>query len=361
MTTTLPEEQRLEGLSARAFEHPADRAATAALKSIPMLDQVVKKLIEFGYERALRQTFLAGSVRLGPDQLPEAWAGHVNAITRLDVGTVPDLYLTQFPIANAAAIGSGTPMVIVNSRTIELLDDGELRTVLGHEAGHILADHVLYRTALMILLRLSVGRMGLVAGLPLLGVRMALLEWFRAAELSADRAATLVNRDPLVTCRTLMVLAGGASSRKLNLDEFIKQAGEYEEWDSGWDRISRLRRELDLTHSYPVRRVREITEWVRSGDYDRIVGGDYIRRGSEPGARDEASDAVEFYAERFRKSFREAGESMERAGASVASATEKAGQTLADASEKFAEWLRGTSQRGDREAPREPEPEPEIG
>ena len=98
------------------------------------------------------------------------------------------------------------------------------------------------------------------AGLPLMAVQLALLEWYRAAELSSDRAATLVNRDPLVTCRTLMVLAGGAASRKLDLDAFIRQAGEYEEWSSGWDRLNRLRSELSLTHSYPVRRVKEITD-----------------------------------------------------------------------------------------------------
>ena len=49
MTDPLPEDQRLAELSSKAYEHPADRAATAALKSIPMLDQVVRKLIEFGY------------------------------------------------------------------------------------------------------------------------------------------------------------------------------------------------------------------------------------------------------------------------------------------------------------------------
>ena len=43
-------------------------------------------------------------------------------------------------------------MVVVNSRCVDLFDELELRTVLGHEAGHILSDHVLYRTALMILL-----------------------------------------------------------------------------------------------------------------------------------------------------------------------------------------------------------------
>ena len=67
----LPEDQRLKDISPKAYEHPADRAATAALQSIPMLDTVVKKLIEFGYERALRQILLSGSVKLGPDQIPE--------------------------------------------------------------------------------------------------------------------------------------------------------------------------------------------------------------------------------------------------------------------------------------------------
>src|ERR1700741_4246467 len=188
---TLPDDQRLIEISPKSYEHPADRAATAALQSIPMLDVVIRKLIEFGYQRALRQTLLAGSVKLGPDQLPEAWAAHRAACARLDIAEVPSLYLTQFPITNAAAIGSGQPVGVVNSRTVELLDAEELRTVLGHEAGHILSDHVLYRTALMILLLAgaSIARLPMMAGLPLLAVRLALLEWFRASELSCDRAA----------------------------------------------------------------------------------------------------------------------------------------------------------------------------
>ena len=116
MSEPLPEDQRLKEISPKAYEHPADRAATAALQSIPMLDQVVRKLIEFGYERALHQVFLAGSVKLGSEQLPDVWAGHRAACARLDLPLVPDLYLTQFPVTNAAAIGSGRPMVMVNSR-----------------------------------------------------------------------------------------------------------------------------------------------------------------------------------------------------------------------------------------------------
>src|SRR3954471_8074297 len=202
MTSTLPEDQRLVGISPKAYEHPADRAATAALKSVPMLDQVVRKLIEYGYERALRQALLAGSVRLGEDQLPEVWADYRAALARLDLDSVPDLYLTQFPITNAAAIGAQKPIVLLNSQTVTLLDDMELRTVLGHEAGHILSDHVLYTTALMILMSIGVAplaRLPFFAGLPLLAVELALLEWYRAAELSCDRAGTLVNRSPMTT------------------------------------------------------------------------------------------------------------------------------------------------------------------
>src|SRR5918998_6292027 len=169
--TTLPEDQRLAGISPKAYEHPADRAATAALHAIPMLDAIVRKLIEFGYERALRQQFLAASVRLGEDQLPQTWADWNAVCARLDLPERYDLYLTQFPITNAAAIGAGTPMVMINSRCVDLLDELEQRTVLGHEAGHILSDHVLYRTALLILIQLSgATRLPMVAGLPLLAV-----------------------------------------------------------------------------------------------------------------------------------------------------------------------------------------------
>ena len=331
MSDPHPDVQRLTGISPKAYEHPADRAATAALRSVPYLDTVVRKLIELQYERALRQQFLAGALRVGEDQLPETWADHVAATTRLDLAEVYDLYLTQVPFTNAMAIGAGRPMVVVNSGTLNVLDVHEMRTVFGHEAGHILSDHVLYRTALVILMTATgLNRIPVLGGLPLLAVRLALLEWFRAAELSCDRAATLVNRDPLVTCRTMMVLASGLPSRRLNLDAFMVQAREHEDWDSGWDKLTRMGAELQQTHSYPVRRAREVMSWVQSGEYDRIASGDYRTREQEAASpREEAADAVEFYSQRFRKVFADVGESVGKAGGSVA-----------DAGERLQEWIK---------------------
>jgi Zn-dependent protease with chaperone function len=327
---SLPVEgHQLKEISPRAFQHPADRAATAALGSIPYLDRVVRKLIELGYERALRQSYLGSSVRLGEDQLGAVWREHRIAYATLDMAEVPDLYLTQFPSPNAMAIGAGHPIVVVQSELIHLLDTPQRRAVFAHEAAHILSDHMLYRTALQILVLMSRSAR---LPLPLAPVRTALMEWGRATELSADRAAAIVTRDPLVVCRTLMSLAAGTMVEELDLDVFMNQGLDYKEGGGGLERLTRLMLDLGVSHPMPVKRTHELMAWVRSGEYDRIVGaGEYARRGDPVDARADGGEAVSFYAQRIRDAFKDAGDSVNSAG-----------QQLAD-------WIRGSGGAGDGE------------
>ena len=314
--SSLPVEgYQLKDISPRAFQHPADRAATAALKSIPYLDTVVRKLIELGYERALRQSYLGSSVRLSEEQLGDVWREHAIAYATLDMSEVPDLYLTQYPTPNALAIGAQRPIVVVQSELVHLLDAPQRRAVFAHEAAHILSDHQLYRTALAILVLMTRSSR---LPLPLAPVRSALLEWGRATELSADRAAALVTRDPLVVCRTLMSLAAGAMVEELDLDLFMRQGLDYQEKGSGLERLTRLMIDLGVTHPMPVKRTHELMAWVRSGEFDRIAGGEYPRRGDPVDPRADTGDAVSFYAERIRDGFRDAGESVNSVGKQLA-------------------------------------------
>ncbi|MEA2146035.1 MAG: hypothetical protein QOG59_1622 [Solirubrobacteraceae bacterium] len=313
---SLPAEAwKLPQISPRAYQHPADRAATAALQKIPYLDDVVRKLIALGYERALRAASLGASVRLGQEQLPHIWVLHRECFNALDLDNVPDLYLSQLPLPNAVTIGTDNPVVILNSELVRILDDSGRRAVLAHEAGHVHSNHVLYRTALLILMRIGASaRLPLLAGLPLMAIQYALLEWFRGAELSCDRAAAIVTRDPLAVCRALMVISAGEAADDLSLDAFVAQAMDYDEGGSGLDRLTRQLQDLQLTHPMPVRRVRELLAWVRSGDYDRIVDGDYIRRGHEPPLRDEAEAAQEHYSKRMADAFSQVGSSISEVG-----------------------------------------------
>jgi Zn-dependent protease with chaperone function len=309
---------KLPGISPRAYQHPADRAATAALQKVPYLDQVVRKLIALGYERALRVASLGASVRLGQEQLPHIWALHRQVFNVLDIEQVPDLYLTQFPLANAATFGTERPVVILNSELVRLLDEDGRRAVLAHEAAHIHADHVLYETALLILLRVGTAGLPALAGLPLMAIRLALLEWSRGAELSCDRAAAIVTRDPLAVCRALMILTGGEAASELNLDAFIAQAMDYDIGGKGLERITKLLQDMGVTHPLPVRRVRMLLDWVRQGEYDRIIGGEYLRKGEEPPLRAEADAAQAHYSERIGDAFSQAGSSIAEAGDQLA-------------------------------------------
>jgi Zn-dependent protease with chaperone function len=313
----IPSDPVLQGISAKAYEHPADRAATAALKSIPMLDTVVRKLIEYGYERSIRQVYLANSIRLGPGQIPATWTAYERVLRVLDMPETYDLYLTQGPWGNAGTMGAGKPIIVVESSLLGQLAEDEQRAVLAHELGHILSDHVLYRTALSILLAAGLKGLPFPFSFPLGAIRAVLLEWARATELSYDRAGTLAVGDPRIMCRALMVVAGGRPSSELSLDAFLAQAAEYESWDDPHDRVRRFFYEISVDHGFAVRRVSELMRWVRSGEFDRVVGGDYPRRDQRVDPRQEAGDAVDYYAERFRRAFQDAGETFERFGQQV--------------------------------------------
>jgi hypothetical protein len=93
-------------------------------------------------------------------------------------------------------------------------------------------------------------------------------------------------------------MAGGALDG-MSVDAFIRQATEYVEEEDLFARRARFVQELGRTHPAAVRRVKELVNWVESGDYDRIRSGSYIRRGEEPPPSAEFEAAVRHYRERF--------------------------------------------------------------
>ena len=83
-----------------------------------------------------------------------------------------------------------------------------------------------------------------------------------------------------------MSIAGGAMVSELDLDVFMKQGLDYSEQPGILERFTRLTLELGVIHPLPVKRTHELMAWVRSGEFDRIVGSaEYLRRGDPLDAR----------------------------------------------------------------------------
>ncbi|HEX4465307.1 MAG TPA: M48 family metallopeptidase [Solirubrobacterales bacterium] len=300
---------RLAGISPEAYRHPLDRAATAALQRIPHFDSVMRRLLGLGVDRIARASLMAGAVRLGENQLPHVWRLHEAVFEALDVDDVPELYLQQDPTVNAMAGGTLRPKIVVNSRLIDVLDETSLKAILGHEAAHVHCNHVLYGTVLGYLGRFAAATMpAALAGLPVLAISHALLGWSRAAEFSSDRGAALATRDPDSVCQALMTITAGTAAQHLNLDAFVDQGLEYEA-----DGSSTIRRLADIqsTHPLTIRRVQALLDWVGSGEYERLIAGDYIKRGEEGVFRDEVDQAAQRYAEQLDRLALDSDESLD--------------------------------------------------
>lgn len=306
-------------ISPRAWEHPADRAALDALRRVPGFDALVRRLFGVFSERALRLITAGSAVEVGPDQFPRIYAVYTDVLATLDAPRPWPLYLAQNPIVNAGAVGMDQPFIVLSSGTVHLLDDDQLRVVLGHEVGHIMSDHALYKTMLHLLLKagLMVLRLPL-SGIPMLAVLAALLEWDRKSELSADRASLLATQDPDAVQSALLRMAGGVGEGA-SIDAFRAQAARFHEDPSALDVVVKTLAVLGRRHPFPVERLHELDRWVDSGEYDRIVGGDYPRRTDTPlPTRQTWKETAQGYAEGFKASIDPLGRWFRDTSASVA-------------------------------------------
>jgi Zn-dependent protease with chaperone function len=318
---------RLPGISSRAYEHPADRGALVAMRSLTGVDTVFRKLSGIVSERSLRLSYLSSAVRVGEAQFRDVHDYVRDAAYILDLEEVPELYVTQNPQAFSMTIGSDRPFIVVSSGLVDLLDAEELRFVVGHEVGHALSGHAVYRTMLVSLTQLALR----VAWIPVgyLGIRaivMALEEWQRKSELSCDRAGLLASQDPDAAKRALMKTAGGSRLAEMSTVAFLEQAREYESSGDARDGVLKLMNLLGSTHPAAVIRVAEVDRWERDGDYQRILAGDYLRRADDRKASisEEAANAARSYRESWSRStdplfsgVRDAAASAYDAGAKV--------------------------------------------
>lgn len=347
---------RFPNISSRAWEHPADRAALESLRKVPGFDLVVRKVMGLLSERPLKLITLGSAVEVGPDQYPRLNALYEEVLQTLDAPERYPLFVTQNPVMNAGAVGMDHPFIVLNSGTVLQLDDAQVRSVLGHEVGHILSDHVLYKTMLRFLLKGGqlLTRMPL-AGLPLLAVVAAMLEWDRKSELSADRASLLACQDADVVRGALLRMAGGVGDGA-NIAAFREQARRYEEGGSAIDSVIKTLALLNRSHPFPVQRMGELDRWIESGAYDEILAGHYPLRDEDPDEStwDYWKESVGSYAEGVKQSADPVTRWMKSAGTGV---KDKAAGAW--------DWIRGR-ERDEPEAPDAPEdedlpPGPEVG
>jgi Zn-dependent protease with chaperone function len=327
---------RFSRISPRAYEHPADRGTMATLRAVPGISTVLKAIAGMWTERAERLYALASTIRVGPTQYPNLDKLRNECAETLDLDTVPNLFVARHPVDMGMAIGIDEPFIVLTTGLVERYDHEGLRFVIGHEMGHVLSGHAVLRTLLIRLLRLQqtvnwvpLGALGLRA------VIAALLEWFRKAELTCDRAGLLCGQDPAAALRAHMFMAGGSESAEIDVSSFLQQAKEYEEVDDIRDSYFKLMAVEGMSHPFAVVRAAQLQRWAASEEYRAILSGQYQRRDDDDPSNtmmDDIKSAAQSYKESWSNSedplvkvFSSVGEAVSGAAGKVFSKFGRAG------------------------------------
>jgi hypothetical protein len=250
--------------------------------------------------------------------------------------------VAQTPIANAGAVGFDQPFIVISSGTLELLDRDEQRFVLAQQLGHIMTGRTTYRTIALIVLFFGMSALPLLASIALLPFQLALLEWYRTSELSADRAGMLGTQDPRGSLMTFLKLAGGKpQDDAIDLDAYLAQASDYQMGGSAWDSVLKALNTALREHPFHTVRAGALHHWQQSGAYAAIVGGAYIKRGSEAERplRDDLRDATDYYRDMAKE------------------ATDAVGGVITRAADAFRDAFKAAASMSDAAAP-PPEPPP---
>jgi Zn-dependent protease with chaperone function len=336
----VPARQRvvLTGISSRAWEHPADRGALTALRELKGFDEVLKAIAGMWNERAWRLQFLGGAIRVDHRQYPRIHRIYAEAASTLDIKDLPELYVQNDRSLNAMAVGMSKPFIVVNTGMLETADDDELRCLLGHELGHVLSGHAVYRTMIIILTNLMLRMAWFVIGTVVLhGIIAALYEWWRKAELSADRAGLLACQDPAASLRLSMKLAGGGDLSDVDTAAFLEQAREYERQGDLRDSVLKLLLVMFRSHPVPVARAAELQRWMDSGRYQQILAGDYPRR--EDDADASMSDDVKEAAESYRESFARSEDPLFKLLRKIGAGADGIGEWVGSGAGKIWDWM----------------------
>lgn len=265
----------LSGLRPEDYMYPGEDSAFAALKKIPVLDQIAAAYLKY-----LTQIFTLPEVqgdcfRITKETCPAVYGIYQKALSRLDMEEEYPLFAKAAFDYNAYTTGGSKPYIVIHSSILKNMSEEELLFLLGHELGHIKSGHLIYY---MIALQLNT----IAANIPVAGsavfatgIHYALMNWQRMQEFTADRAGVLASGsvESGISCMGKLL---GVSEKipyvKFSIDDLKRQNDTFEECNE--DIISKMFCAIQImgsTHPWTVSRIKEMDEWGRSGEYGRLL------------------------------------------------------------------------------------------
>jgi Zn-dependent protease with chaperone function len=271
----------LKEISYKSFAYPSDDEALEAVKRIPGVPRLFDWIIDNFLEEYLALYHLYNATRCTPKQYAAIYDLVGKCAKVLDC-PMPEVYVSFTTGFNAMTSGVDRTFMVIGSRVVDIFPREDLMFIIGHELGHIKANHVLYKTVMRFIVEFFPVLQSLIpfnVGLLYRPLLLALAEWDRRSEFTSDRAGLLCCQHPQAAFAALSWFAGKLRRFENEyapqlLDE---QVSEIRESGNKLARLALFLSSMQQSHPYSVLRVAELRQWYRSGAYQRILDGEYIR------------------------------------------------------------------------------------
>jgi Zn-dependent protease with chaperone function len=216
-------------------------------------------LFAYGRTRSLHRDLVGCAFPVTPQEAPGLARLVAETAARLQPRPVR-VFVSRQRSLNAYTFGLSSPKVVVlNSPLLQVMDEDEMRFVLGHEFGHVRLGHTWLNS-------LVGGMAGIPSPSALSAVlAMAFLWWNRACEHSADRAGLLACGRPDKATSALLKLAVGSDlDTPAEIDQALRQVGA-----AGSHPLANLSEALS-THPRAMKRIEELRSYAASAAYRRM-------------------------------------------------------------------------------------------
>lgn len=250
------------------YEHPLDKTALETLQKVPLLDKVITWWLNFHVKTDVMIDYRGNALEVTEKTCPRVWKLKQLALDRLSITNDIPMFITREWEYNAFATGVTTPMIVLHSSIVEDLSDDELLYIIGHEMGHVKSKHMLYHYMAGTIAQWAFNS-NIVSAVALNAIVVALMEWQRKSELTADRAGFIANQNRDACIWAMIKLMGLPEGYKDNekfnftISDVEKQYDLSREdiTDSSYKKIIYAFITSRLEHPWIIERIHEIQMW----------------------------------------------------------------------------------------------------
>ncbi len=244
------------------YAFASDYAIRQKIKALPGVYPFFKALTST-YVPRHKQIINLNGLKVGAEQYPEIYNMTLECANILGIG-IPTVYIIpELAVLNAYTIATDdeAPIIVLHSSIVERFSYDELKTVIGHECGHIHNNHGIYNIAVQTILGqgMNIPIVSQILSALTTPVRLMFMAWNRAAEVTCDRAGIICANDPMDILKAdVKLMQGGMiNSSKANIESALKQ----------YDMLKKTPvrfLELDSDHPTTVRRLYADLEFLNS-------------------------------------------------------------------------------------------------